>query len=176
MEKSDEVLHPFVLAWIGGRGGIFDMKHGISCLLLMGMRICVQNAKCEIRNFQFYHMEFHVFFQRQLLRDLPPCLGNVDFFITSKFRLTSVNTSCWKEIAAILGYTRKNAHVVTNLQQTCSNAVPTTCNNACSQLVDKLTTCYKVVELSRLVTSCPNELLSSCNCQQVVSNHLVATW
>jgi hypothetical protein len=47
------------------------MKHGISCLLLMGMRICVQNATCEIRNFQFYHMEFHVFFQRQLLRDLP---------------------------------------------------------------------------------------------------------
>jgi hypothetical protein len=28
--------------------------------------------------------------------------------------------------AAYLRYTRKNAQVVTNLQQTCSNAVPTT--------------------------------------------------
>jgi hypothetical protein len=42
-----------------------------------------------------------------------------------------------------------------------------------------LTTCYKVVELNRLVTSCSNNLLSSCNsiiCQQVVSDNLVATW
>jgi hypothetical protein len=159
MEKSDEVLHPFVLAWIGGRGGIFDMKHGISCLLLMGMRICVQNAKCEIRNFQFYHMEFHVFFQRQLLRDLPPCLGNVDFFITSKFRLTSVNTSCWKEIAAILGYTRKNARVVTNLQQTCSNAVPTT---SCQQDVFALLVPSLLTSCQRLV----DNLLQGCWAQQ----------
>ena len=44
-------------------------------------------------------------------------------------------------------YTRKNAQVVTNMQQTCSNAVPTTCQHstgcvrtACSRLVDKLST------------------------------------
>jgi hypothetical protein len=41
-----------------------------------------------------------------------------------------------------------------------------------------LTTCYKVVELNRLVISCSNNLLSSCNSnisQQVVSDNLVAT-
>jgi hypothetical protein len=50
---------------------------------------------------------------------------------------------------------------------------------ACWQVVNGfLTTCYKVVELNRLVTSCSNNLLSSCNstiCQQVVSDILVAT-
>jgi hypothetical protein len=71
-------------------------------------------------------------------------------------------------------YTRKNAQVVTNLQQTtCGNTVPTTCQQAVFpllvQLVDKLsvdgllTTCYKVVELNKLVTSCSNNFLSSCN-------------
>jgi hypothetical protein len=50
-------------------------------------------------------------------------------------------------------YTRKNAQVVTNLQQTCSNAVPTTCQqDVFALLVPKLTSCYKVVELNRLVT------------------------
>jgi hypothetical protein len=42
-----------------------------------------------------------------------------------------------------------------------------------------LTTCYKVVEFNRVVTSCSNNLLSSCTstiCQQVVSDSLVATW
>jgi hypothetical protein len=42
-----------------------------------------------------------------------------------------------------------------------------------------LTTCYKVVEFNRVVTSCSNNLLSSCTstiCQQVVSDNLVATW
>jgi hypothetical protein len=34
--------------------------------------------------------------------------------------------SSLKEIVS-MAYTRKNAQVVTNLQQTCSNAVPTTC-------------------------------------------------
>ena len=61
-----------------------------------------------------------------------------------------------------------HAQVVTNLQQTCSNAVPTTCHQdmfaACSQLVDKLSTAcwqrYKVVELHRRVTSCSNNLSS----------------
>ena len=51
---------------------------------------------------------------------------------------------------------------------------------ACWQVgIDLLTTCYKVVELNRLVTSCSNDLLSSCNStifQQVVSNNLVANW
>jgi hypothetical protein len=44
-------------------------------------------------------------------------------------------------------YTGKNAQVVTNLQQTCSNVVPTTCQqDVFALLVDNglLTTCYKV--------------------------------
>ena len=32
----------------------------------------------------------------------------------------------WPHNLRLVHYTRKNAHVVTNLQQTCSNAVPTT--------------------------------------------------
>jgi hypothetical protein len=77
-------------------------------------------------------------------------------------------------------YTRTNAQVATNLQRTCSNAVPTTCQqDVLALLVPSLfATCYKVVELNRLVTSCSNNLLSSCNstiCQQVVSDNLVAT-
>jgi hypothetical protein len=72
----------------------------------------------------------------------------------------------------------KNAQVVTNLQQTCSNAVPTTCQQDVFALLvpSSLTSYYKVVELNRLVTSCSN--LSSCNstiCQQVVRDNLVAT-
>jgi hypothetical protein len=53
-------------------------------------------------------------------------------------------------------YTRKNAQVVTNLQQTCSNAVPTTCQQDVFALLvpSLLTTCYKAVELNGLVTSC----------------------
>ena len=51
---------------------------------------------------------------------------------------------------------------------------------ACWQVVNGLlTTCYKVVELNRPVTSCSNNLLSSCNstiCQQVGNDNLVATW
>jgi hypothetical protein len=85
-------------------------------------------------------------------------------------------------------YTRKNAQVVTNLQQTCSNVVPTTCQQdvfallvprlltSCQRLVDKLAT--RLLSSTDLVTSCSNNLLSSCNskiCQQVVSDNLVAT-
>ena len=86
---------------------------------------------------------------------------------------------CWHVFASI--YKRKNAPVVTNLQQTCSNAVPTTCQQDVFALLvpSLLTSCYKVVELSRLVINCSNNLLSSCNstiCQQVVSDNLVATW
>jgi hypothetical protein len=65
---------------------------------------------------------------------------------------------------------RKNAQVVTNvtnLQQTCSNAVPTTCQQdvfallvpglltSCQRLVENKVSCCKVVELNRLVpTNC----------------------
>jgi hypothetical protein len=67
---------------------------------------------------------------------------------------------------------RKNAQVVTNLEQTCRNAVPTTCEQDVFALLvpSLLTTCYKAVELIRLVPSCSNNLLSSCNstiCQHV---------
>ena len=83
-------------------------------------------------------------------------------------------------------YTRKNTQVVTNLQQTCSNAVPTTCQQDVFALLvpslstswqgSLLTTCYKVVELNRLVTSCSNNLLSSCNstiCHTTVGSNFV---
>jgi hypothetical protein len=48
---------------------------------------------------------------------------------------------CQSKSSNSLKYTHKNEQVVTNLKQTCSNAVPTTCQqecfwNACSQLVD----------------------------------------
>ena len=72
-------------------------------------------------------------------------------------------------------YTRKNAQVVTNLQQCCSNNLSI---RMCLEVVNGLlTTCYKVVELNIFVTSCSNNLLSSCYstiCQQVVSDNLVA--
>jgi hypothetical protein len=78
-------------------------------------------------------------------------------------------------------WVRKNTQVVTNLQQTCSNAVPTTCEQDVFALLvpNLLATCYKVVELNRLVISCSNNSLSSCNStisQHVVSDNLVATW
>jgi hypothetical protein len=84
------------------------------------------------------------------------------------------------ELSKLIHYTRKNAEVVTNcMQQTCSNAVPATCQQDVFALLvpSLLTTCYKVVELHRLVTSCSNNLLShnSTICQQVVSDNLVAT-
>jgi hypothetical protein len=57
-------------------------------------------------------------------------------------------------------YARANAQVVTNLQQTCSNAVPTTCQQDVFALLvpSLLTTCYKVVELNSLFTSCSKNL------------------
>ena len=74
----------------------------------------------------------------------------------------------------------KSAQVVTNLQQTCSDAVATTCQQDVFALLvpSLLTTCYEVIELNRLVTSCSNNLLSSFNstlCQKIVSDNLVAT-
>jgi hypothetical protein len=76
------------------------------------------------------------------------------------------NDSTWCKSSM---YTRDNAQVVTNLQQTCSNAVPTTCQQyACSQLVDNLLqgcwaqqTCRKlfqqlviILQFNNLSTSC----------------------
>jgi hypothetical protein len=103
---------------------------------------------------------------------------------------SSAKTTCWQTCykmwdfcvrSGIQTITCKNAQVVTNLQQTCSNAVPTTCQQVVFALLvpSLLTTCYKVVELNRLVASYSNNLLSSCNstiCQQIASDNLVATW
>jgi hypothetical protein len=85
---------------------------------------------------------------------------------------TSVTFEVWSErienipyMHCYSYYTRKNAKVVTNLQQTCSNAILTTCQQDVFALLvpSLLTTCYKVVEPNKLVTSCSNNLLSSCN-------------
>ena len=70
-------------------------------------------------------------------------------------------TAYWKLFVV---YTRKNAQVVTNLQQTRSNAVPTTCRQDVFALLvpSLLTSCERLLdnllqlgfELNRLVTSC----------------------
>jgi hypothetical protein len=99
------------------------------------------------------------------------------------WQVSSTYQGAWVSIFKAVWTTnvkRKNAQVVTNLQQTCSNTVRTTCQQDVFALLvpSLLTTCYKVVELNRLVTNCSNNLLSSCNstiCQQVVSDNLVAT-
>jgi hypothetical protein len=74
---------------------------------------------------------------------------------------------------ASLRCTRENTQLVTNLQQTCSNAVSTTYYQdvfallvptfltSCQWLVDN--SLYNLVDFSRLGTSCSNNLLSSCN-------------
>jgi hypothetical protein len=78
-----------------------------------------------------------------------------------------------------------HAQNVTNLQQTCSNAVSTTCEQdvfalLVPSLLTSFSTCYKAVETElNVLTGCSNNLLSSCNstvCQQVVSDYHVATW
>jgi hypothetical protein len=84
-------------------------------------------------------------------------------------------------------YKRKNAQVVTNLQQTCSNAVPTTCQQdvfallvpslltSCQRLVDDLLqgcwsqqTCYKLFQQLVIVVQFNN--LSTCCEWQPCSN------
>jgi hypothetical protein len=90
-------------------------------------------------------------------------------------KVSLISAHLWATPFIRLKYIRKNAQVVTNLQQTCSNAVPTTSQQDVFALLvpSLLTTCYKVVELDRLVTSCSNNMLSSCNstiCQQVVTS------
>jgi hypothetical protein len=78
-------------------------------------------------------------------------------------------------------YTRKNAQVVTNVQQTCGNAVSTTCQEyVFALLVDKLSTaCWQLA--TRLLSS--TDLLqvvpTTCYCpaiQQFVGDNVVATW
>jgi hypothetical protein len=86
--------------------------------------------------------------------------------------------------------------VVTNLQQTCSNAVPTTCQQDVPVRTACWQACYKVVELNRLVikvlpTTCyrpaiqfylPTDLLSSpfcCNASTSApppTNFLLTLW
>jgi hypothetical protein len=80
-------------------------------------------------------------------------------------------------------YTRKNARVATNLQQTCSNAVPTTCQQdvfallapslltSCQRLIDNLLqgcwsqqTCYKLFQQLAIVLQF-NNLSTSCEWQ-----------
>jgi hypothetical protein len=86
------------------------------------------------------------------------------------FSQTKATMACWlhryKFSKICVDRTRKNAQVVTNLQQTCSNAVPTTCQQDVFALLapSLLTTCYKVVEFK-----CSTDLL------QVVNGNLVAT-
>jgi hypothetical protein len=52
------------------------------------------------------------------------------------------------ELLMFFRYTRKNAQVVTNLQQTCSNAVPTTCQQDVFALLvpSLLTSCQRLVD------------------------------
>jgi hypothetical protein len=117
--------------------------------------------------------------------------GNVDggwsiWIKLSKYKIIRLTTRLcrneadWRMVrqGEISEYTRKNAQVVTNLQQTCSNAVPKTCQQdvfvfllipnmltSCQRLVVNglLATCYKVVELNRLVTVLQFiNLLTSC--------------
>jgi hypothetical protein len=61
-------------------------------------------------------------------------------------------------------YTRKNAQVATSLQQTCSNAVPTTCQQDVFALIvpSLLTSCQ------RLVDNFATRLLSSTDLLQVI--------
>jgi hypothetical protein len=87
-------------------------------------------------------------------------------------------------------YTRKNAQVVTNLQRTCSNAVPTTCQQdvfallvpslltSCQRLVDNLLqgcwaqqTCYKLFQ-QLVIVLLFNNLSTSCEWQPC-SNYLI---
>jgi hypothetical protein len=105
---------------------------------------------------------------------------------------SSANTTCWRLVGrlatrceiftCVYACTPCGTHVKTHkLQQTCSRLVAMLfqqlVNRMCSHCLlpacwQVVTTWYKVVELNRLVTSCSNNLLSSCNstiCQQVVT-------
>ena len=120
----------------------------------------------------------------------------------NKLGTSSANTTCWQLVNRFVTtclqtcynlcvftcvpnttYTRKNAQVVTNLQQTCSNAVPTTCQQdvfallvpslltSCQRLVDNLLqgcwaqqTCYKLCQQLVIIQQF-NNLSTSCEWQ-----------
>ena len=67
-------------------------------------------------------------------------------------------------------YTRKNAQVVTNLQQTCSNAVPTTCQQDVFVLLvpSLLTTCQRLVDNLIAATGCCSQQICYKLFQQLV--------
>jgi hypothetical protein len=72
---------------------------------------------------------------------------------------------CISNVIVPPSYTRKNAQVVTNLQQTCSNAVPTTCQqDVFALLVPSLLTSCQLLVNNLLAT----RLLSSADLLQVV--------
>jgi hypothetical protein len=85
-----------------------------------------------------------------------------------------------KEKLVRLLCTRKNAQVATDLQQTCSNAVPTTCQQdvfalpvpsllkSCQQALDRLLSSKDLLQV--VPTTGYHPVI-----QQVVSNNLVAT-
>jgi hypothetical protein len=85
-----------------------------------------------------------------------------------------LTTGCWQLATRLLSSTDEQHVIVLQFNKLraatwWSHSIVTTCWQSC----------YKVVEPNRLVTSCSNNLLSSCNstiCQQVVSDNLVATW
>jgi hypothetical protein len=106
-------------------------------------------------------------------------LKNNPFWFCCGFRLGPD----WLEVGCSCRYTRKNTQVVTSLQQTCSNAVPTTCQQdvfallvpslftSCKRLVDNLLqgcwaeqTCYKLFKQLFLVQQF-NNLSTSCEWQ-----------
>jgi hypothetical protein len=68
-------------------------------------------------------------------------MGKVKMWANSRYNIDA--SVLWKMV-----YTRKNAQVVTNLQQTCSNAVPTTCQQDVFALLvpSLLTSCQRLVD------------------------------
>jgi hypothetical protein len=114
----------------------------------------------------------------------------------NKLATSSANTTCWQLVNRFVTtclqtcyklcvftrvcmiheilrvkYTRKNAQVVTNLRQTCSNAVPTTCQQDVFALLvpSLLTSCQRLVEnLLQSRWQLATRLLSSTDLLQVV--------
>jgi hypothetical protein len=78
----------------------------------------------------------------------------------------------------IILYTRKNAQVVTNLQQTCSNAVPTTCQQDVFALPvpSLLTRLLSSTDLLQVApTTCYRPAIQQFVNKTVASDNLVAT-
>ena len=106
------------------------------------------------------------------------------------FRRKTQNTSSNRpeelepNVSNCVNYTRENAQLVPNLQQTCGKLVGTSLLQDLYALLapSLLASCYKPAkldELNSLATSCSNiNLLSCCKsttCQQLVSNKLGTT-